>query len=244
MPGCRLPEYVGREVALEFAFACGDVDPATLSWAPVGAMRTKEFNATWDTTDATSDKSVGNVRTNLATYQTISFSGDGLARREDDTFSNLVALTKHFLKPGSAFNNQPVAYLRLTFPDITLVAYFILTTLSRSAPYDDVVTFSLEASTTSSDFGLVVTDTPQPPTAIDVLPATASKVIGATQQLTITPTPSDASIAVTWTSSAPSKATVNSSGLVTAVAAGTAIITARSVLDDSVLDTATITVTV
>jgi hypothetical protein len=64
-----------------------------------------------------------------------------------------------------------------------------------------------------------------------------------TTQLSVTPTPSTASNSVTWTSSDTSKATVNSSGLVTAVANGTVTITATSTVDNTKTATKTITIT-
>ncbi len=67
---------------------------------------------------------------------------------------------------------------------------------------------------------------------IDVTPATASKQVGQTQQFTAVA--KDASgnvisgVTFTWSSSDPNIATVNNSGLATAVAAGTATITATA----------------
>ena len=59
---------------------------------------------------------------------------------------------------------------------------------------------------------------------------TSSLQVGETEQLVATVVPSDAdNTALTWSSSNPSVATVNASGLVTAVAAGNAIIEATSV---------------
>ena len=90
--------------------------------------------------------------------------------------------------------------------------------------------------------------TPAPPapttTRVDVTPTSASLVTGRTQQLTATAR--DASGAVrpdrvfTWSSSAPAVATVDASGLVTAVGPGSATITARA---DGVSGSASITVT-
>jgi hypothetical protein len=48
---------------------------------------------------------------------------------------------------------------------------------------------------------------------------------------------------IVWTSGTPAKATVNSTGLVTGVAAGSTVITAKSSVDNAALDTITITVT-
>lgn len=69
---------------------------------------------------------------------------------------------------------------------------------------------------------------------------TPTVAVAATTQLTITTTPSDLDMTngtVHWTSSDPTKATVDDNGLVTGVAAGTATITAqfRGVTDDLVV---------
>jgi hypothetical protein len=71
-----------------------------------------------------------------------------------------------------------------------------------------------------------LTVTPPVLVSIAVTPANPSITVGATQQFTATGTYSDSSTqdltaSVTWTSSVPSVATINSSGLATAVAAGT-----------------------
>ncbi|HTJ53703.1 MAG TPA: Ig-like domain-containing protein [Cyclobacteriaceae bacterium] len=68
--------------------------------------------------------------------------------------------------------------------------------------------------------------TPIPVTGVTVSPTSATLNVNATQQLTATVTPSNATNkAVTWSTSNASVATVNSSGLVTGVASGTATIT-------------------
>lgn len=82
------------------------------------------------------------------------------------------------------------------------------------------------------------------PTSVDVSPASASIVVGATQQLTATVSPAEALQTVTWSTSDATKATVNSSGLVTGVAAGSATITATTVTGPTTTDTSSITVTV
>ena len=80
-------------------------------------------------------------------------------------------------------------------------------------------------------------------TSVEVSPATASIEEGETVQLTVVVSPAAASSAVTWSSSDEAKATVDATGLVTGVAAGSATITATSVADGGKTDTATITVT-
>lgn len=248
MAGCKSNAYSGKDVALEYALACGDVDPLGVgfNWLPLGAMRTKEFGLTWDTTDASSDQSIGALRENIATFKSLTISGDGVAYRTDTARSNLKALTKHVFNPGDDFADQPVAWLRMTFPDLTFIAYMIINDLSRSAPHDDVVTFSLEATATTSDFGLIILDTPStdtPVTSVTLQPPTITIPAGASVQLLASVQPTDAVQGVTYTSGTPAAATVSSSGLVTAIAAGTSTITAKSTVDPTKEDTCVVTVT-
>src|SRR5206468_4962176 len=67
---------------------------------------------------------------------------------------------------------------------------------------------------------------------ITISPQTATVDVGATQQLTATTLDANNNVltgrVVTWSSSDPSRATVNSTGLVTGVATGIAVVTATS----------------
>lgn len=156
---CETNAFVGREVALEFHIGCPDVLPDPGDWIPLGALRTKELSNEWDSVDTTADDSVGAVRNSLATYLTYGLSGDGVCKRADGTLSNQTALYKHFKNPTTT-GGQPVAWFRVTFPDVTETAFMLLTTFSKSAPFDDVVTYSIEATATESPFGVIVEDTP------------------------------------------------------------------------------------
>jgi hypothetical protein len=82
-----------------------------------------------------------------------------------------------------------------------------------------------------------------PVTSVSVTPGTASVAVGATRQLSASAAPSGAAQSVTWSSSAPNVATVSSTGLVTGIAAGTAVITGTSVSDKTKTASSTITVT-
>lgn len=82
-----------------------------------------------------------------------------------------------------------------------------------------------------------------PVTSVAVTPSTASIAVGATRQLSASATPAEAAQNVTWSSSAPNVATVSSSGLVTGIAAGTAVITGTNVSDKTKTATSNITVT-
>lgn len=88
--------------------------------------------------------------------------------------------------------------------------------------------------------------TPVTPTvnSVSVSPASVTLDPNGTQQLTATvdATPASADKSVTWSSSTPSVATVSESGLVRAVAQGTATITATSNLDNTKSGTCSVTV--
>jgi hypothetical protein len=80
-------------------------------------------------------------------------------------------------------------------------------------------------------------------TGIKVTPETATINIGATQQLTATVLPENATNKdVTWSSSDQAIATVDATGLVTGVAPGTVTVTATSVADPTISATAAVTV--
>lgn len=84
---------------------------------------------------------------------------------------------------------------------------------------------------------------PVPVASVDLTPATLSVAVGATSQLTATVAPANANNqAKTFTSATPGVATVSSTGLVTGVAAGTAVITVTTT-DGAKTDTSTVTVT-
>lgn len=247
---CKLPGYAGRMVLLEYFLACGDVDPTgpDVAWAPIGPMTTKSFNLTWETSDVSTDQTVGNLMENIATWQSLEISGSGIATPQDGTRSNLTALTKHIANPGPEFSHQPVMWLRMTFPDVTFIAYMIATTISRDAPSGEPVTYEFSATATGSDFGLIVQDTPDPSapdaTSITVTPAGPLALeVGDTEQLSAVVAPAGASQIVHYSSDDDQVATVSTTGLVTAVAEGTATITVTSVSTPAVSATVSVTVT-
>lgn len=244
---CNTTKFVGKDVVLEYVIGCGDVLPLEADWKRFGSLRTKEFEIAWDTTDATDSDSVGALRENLATFQTMTISGDGVVKASGAGAQNLIDLTKHVIQPV-ATGGQPVAWLRMTFPDLTFIAYMLISNISRSAPYDDLTTYSFEASATASDFGLIVEDTPDAdaadPVSIEVVPATLSLAVGQTFGMEGVVLPAGAPQSIRWTSSAPAIAAVNEvSGVVTALGAGLATITGKSSVDPLITETAEITVT-
>lgn len=115
-------------------------------------------------------------------------------------------------------------------------------------PYNNNASVTLTAGSTRNFAAyeyLVLTNTNAPVvavTGVSVSPATVTIGLGTTQQLNATIAPANATNQnVTWTSSNTSVATVNASGLVSAVAAGTATITVKTV-DGNKTATSAITV--
>lgn len=159
MAGCESSAFVGRETSLEFSIGCGDALPLEADWKFIGALRSNSLSTEYDTVDATADDSINSIREMLATYKTVTISTDGVARRADTATVHQTELLLHYLSP-TATNGQPVVWLRRTDPRITVVGYFLLSTYDLEAPYDEISTFSIEASSTASDFGLIVTPTP------------------------------------------------------------------------------------
>lgn len=122
--------------------------------------------------------------------------------------------------------------------------------------YDTVYTAAIERTVRSTAGGRLVGTSnapfswtftteaePSEVTSVTVTPETASIELGGSVQLTATVV-ADEGIdeSVTWSSSDEAVATVSDAGLVSAVAAGTATITATSVFDNTVAGTADVTV--
>lgn len=243
MATCKSQKFTGRVAVLEYAIGCGDALPASGDWKRLGAMRTKDLNIEWETADGTADDSIGSLRENLATFQSLSVSGDGTLKASGSGSAALIEMTKHVVKPEGG---EPVAWIRLTYPDLTFTFFAIVTNMSRSAPYDDVATYSFEASATSSDFGLMVEDTPSPGAvavdSVEAYPASVSLSVGDSRQLMATALPVGSPSGIAWSSSDIAVATVTQNGVVTGVSEGPVTITAASTKDS--LKTATVDVTV
>ena len=155
---CELSKNLGKVVLLEYAIECGDIKPEPEDWKRFAPMRTKEFNPTWDTTDATDDQSPGSTRENLATFLGLSISGDGTVKTGGEGSEALKELQKHVIKPSKT-GGQPNIWLRMTYPDLTYTAFMLITSLTRSSPHDDIETFSFEAINGVTEFPIEVEDT-------------------------------------------------------------------------------------
>lgn len=133
-----------------------------------------------------------------------------------------------------------VARVTVGMGDYTVVKWYLdgkaFTTFKRKSGFTNAK--ALQFLNTMIDLSA---GTPEP-VSVDVSPATATKAPAATQQLTAVVTPAESNQAVTWTTSDATKATVSSTGLVTAVATGSATITATTKSGPIVTDTSVITI--
>ena len=120
----------------------------------------------------------------------------------------------------------------------------ILHNYSSPGTFNAVLTVTdNEGATDQAGVTIQVGSTGIPVTGVSVAPTSASVAVNGTQQLTATVAPANATNkTVTWTSSGTAIATVSSSGLVTGLTAGSAVITVRT-QDGGFTATSTITVT-
>lgn len=144
MAGCESGAFTGRDVMVYYYIDCPANKPTTDKYKRLGMMRGKTLGAEWDTADATGDMSPSFTKENLTTYKSVSFSGDGVSRKEE--VYNQALLKAHIFNPGPETNNQPFVWLKIVSPlDIT-EGPFLMPKWEDQAPFDDVATWSTEAS--------------------------------------------------------------------------------------------------
>jgi uncharacterized protein YjdB/glycosidase len=140
------------------------------------------------------------------------------------------------ISPANA-TNQNVTWTSSNTAVATVNASGLVSAVSAGT-----TTITLKTADGNKTATSVITVAAIPIASVAVSPTSASLYAGNTQQLTATISPANATNKnVTWTSSNTTIATVNSSGLVTAVSAGTAMITATT-QDGNKTASATITV--
>lgn len=111
--------------------------------------------------------------------------------------------------------------------------------------YEVEAVSSTGTSVPSNEACVTIPSTTTAVTSVAVTPTSASLTVGGTDQLSFMITPSGASpTTVTWSSSNTAVATVSSSGLVTAVAAGAANVTATSTQTSPVIASNAVAITV
>ncbi|WP_336709787.1 MULTISPECIES: phage tail tube protein [unclassified Cedecea] len=233
----------GRAVILEVADGCADAVPTEADFKLLMPGTSKTFDMSPNTTTSSADDTKGWVE-NIVTSNdlTLSFEGEVRVNDRSDQYG-VYKYIKYYVTEVNA-GRQPTLWVRMTFGQIQIQGYMVITALSNDGGTDDIVTLSTEFKVADGST-VQVTDVADdvPVTGVTVSPKTASIAVGATRQLASTIAPADATNkAVTWSSSDATKATVSNTGLVTGVAAGNVTITATTA-DGAKTDTAAITVT-
>lgn len=138
------PKFVGRDTIVSYAIAVETVNPATLTFVRLGAMRGKSMKVAWDTVDTTADTSPAYTKENLVTFKSMEFSGDGVSYGE--AVANQKAMKAHCHNPGAGTGNQPKVWLRMDDPDGDRIqGPFIVSEWSDERPHSDAATWSLSA---------------------------------------------------------------------------------------------------
>jgi predicted secreted protein len=140
--------HVGRDVLIEFAIADETASPGGLTYKTLGMMRGKGMKVSWDTADTTADDSPAFTKTNLVTFKSVEFSGDGVTY--SDALYNQAEFKGHVYNPGSGTANQPKVWLRQTDPSGVTEGPFIVNEWSDDAPYSDAATWSMSAMSNGS----------------------------------------------------------------------------------------------
>lgn len=244
MQGCTstFDRLIGRTKTLELAYGCPDVMPAESEWKLLGLPT----SATWDYSPETltSDADDGGFTSTMIASLDPTYSIDGEVRVNDRSDEFGIQQFMKYVPDEVRARRQPTVWMRFHWGNYYHIGYMVVSGLSDSGGVKEIVTYSLELKLSEGTTFQVIPDEDQVPvTGVTLSPKTASIAVGATRQIGATVAPSGASNkSIIWLSSDQTKATVSNSGLVTAIAPGTATITAKSV-DGNKTDTAAITVT-
>lgn len=208
-------------------------DQETGEFAKVAAQRGGTLNRSADTLDASSKEDYGWAN-NEAGIKSWSLDCDGLFVENNNGFDAL----------NVAWVNGDCVRVRVRFPSgLTFVGNAIITDFPIEFPYDDAVTYSLTFEGKGALVQAQTTPTVLPKSM--VLSADKTSITTSTKaQLSVAFTPTNTTDkTVVYTSLNPAVATVDASGLVTGLKAGTATMNARSNANSAVTAILDITVT-
>jgi len=133
----------GRDTTFRYAIADENATVGSLVFKELGMMRGKSMKTKWDTVDTTADKSPDFTKTNLVTFKSVEFSGDGVTY--DDAIHNQNEFKAHVISPDSSTANQPKVWFEMTDISGTYVGPFIVSEWSDERPYADTATWSMSA---------------------------------------------------------------------------------------------------
>lgn len=185
---CEAGAFSGRSTVVYYAIACPEAQPTASEYVRLGMMRGKTIAAEWETADATGDMSPAFTTESLTTYKSISFSGDGVTRKEDTYNQN--ALKRHVYNPPDETGNQPYVWLKILSPNDITEGCFIVSSWSEEHPHDDVSTWSIEATSA----GVVDVRNVEATVYITTQPVGATLLVGQTMALTVAASVTDGSV--------------------------------------------------
>jgi uncharacterized protein YjdB len=230
MEGCAssFDRLIGRAKTLELAYGCPDVRPGESEWKLLGLPT----SATWDLSpeSLTSDADDGGFTSTMISSLDPTYSIDGEVRVNDRTDEfGIQQFTKYVVDEVKA-RRQPTVWMRFHWGNTYHIGYMVASGLSDGGGVKEIVTYSLELKLNEgTTFEIEPDGDNVAATGVSVTPATSSIAVGAIRQLTGAVLPADATDkSGVWTTSDATKATVSNTGLLTAVAAGTATITFKS----------------
>lgn len=233
----------GGAVVLEVADGCPDTQPQESEFMALAAGTSKGFDFSPNTVTSDADDGGGYVESIITNSDfTISFEGEVRKKDKLDQYG-IGRFIKYFAAELKA-RRQPGIWVRMEYGPVTFMGYMVVTALSSDGGTNDIVSLTTEFKVgDASTIQVIDTDDVVPVTGVSVTPATSTVVAGNTRQLSASVQPADASNkSGTWTSSDETVATVNNSGLVSAVSAGSATITFTTT-DGNFTGTTALTVT-
>lgn len=233
----------GRAIVLEVADGCADTMPLESEWMALAAGTSKGFDFSPNSVTSDADDTKGYVE-NIVTNADFTISFEGEVRRNDKLDQYGVGRLIKYFNTEIQAARQPTLWVRMEFGPVTFIGYMLINALSSDGSTNDIITFSTEFKVAAADTIQVIdTEDDVAVASVSVTPSTSTGAVGTTVQLTANVLPADATDKTgVWSSSDQTKATVNSSGLVTRVATGTATITFTT-NDGGKTGTSSITVT-
>ncbi|WP_058912870.1 phage tail tube protein [Entomohabitans teleogrylli] len=133
----------GRAVLLEVADGCGDTVPAEAEFKLLMPGTSKTFDMSPNTTTSSADDTKGWVE-NIVTSNDLTLSFEGEVRVNDR--SDQYGVYKFIKYYVTEVNNsrQPTLWVRMSFGQLQIQGYMVITSLSNDGGTDDIVTLSTE----------------------------------------------------------------------------------------------------
>jgi hypothetical protein len=146
--------FVGAKAMVEFAYGCGDVDPAGLTFFPIMSLTSKSNSDSINTTGTRTDSDAGAYTPTIVTGVEGTFQFDGIV---DVTDSNVMTLRLQ-LKVNNNANQGLYGYVRVTEPvgGITETQYCLINSFDTNYDTESESTFSMSLTKQNSSFNTAI----------------------------------------------------------------------------------------